>query len=154
MEQTVRKINVQVDVLYSQGRWYLHKWSNDECNSINSVSRQDWRTKEEALRAYHVSAVDWQERKVTKMKRLIKSFEATSYEQLARWDHYRKEYGFATFGDFARTALENFCHALEGDKLAWPKPTSRVLSAMTEAEIELLAEEYEFDCQEANDDTL
>ena len=83
------------------------------------------------------------------MKRLIKSFEATSYEQLARWDHYRKEYGFATFGDFARTALENFCHALEDDKLAWPKPTSRVLSAMTEAEVDLLAEEYrEFDCQE------
>jgi len=55
-------------------------------------------------------------------KRLIKSFEAKSKEQLARWDKFAEDYGFATFGDFMRTAADNLCDSLQHARLGWQPP--------------------------------
>ena len=55
-------------------------------------------------------------------KRRIKTFEAASDDQLAKWEHYREQYGFATWSDFARTAMDNLCDALQHAKLGWQPP--------------------------------
>ena len=55
-------------------------------------------------------------------KRRIRTFEAKSDEQSARWDKFAKDYGFATFSDFMRTAADNFCDALKHARLGWQPP--------------------------------
>ena len=69
---------------------------------------------------------------------IVKTFRVNE-DELGTFERYRGRYGFATWSDFVRTALENFCHALEGDKLAWPKPT-------TSDKVDRLTDEREFDC--------
>lgn len=43
---------------------------------------------------------------------------------LAKAENYMAEYGFATWSDFVRTAIDEFCDSLKHARLGWQPPTA------------------------------